>query len=74
MWSCSYTYIFLQIALLPKPAICPAEVYELMCECWERDYNRRPTFKKIYAFLKRNNAAFTSDFDRQIYGRRPLDI
>uniref|UniRef100_A0A8D9E2R6 Discoidin domain-containing receptor 2 n=1 Tax=Cacopsylla melanoneura TaxID=428564 RepID=A0A8D9E2R6_9HEMI len=39
---------------LPKPSLCPREIYELMCECWRRDQSMRPTFKQIYLFLKRS--------------------
>ncbi|XP_065225267.1 discoidin domain-containing receptor 2-like isoform X2 [Planococcus citri] len=64
----------LQVALLPKPSVCSSEIYELMCECWERDYNQRPTFKKLYSFLKRNNVAYSSDFDKQLYPQHPLKV
>ncbi|KYN01807.1 Discoidin domain-containing receptor 2 [Cyphomyrmex costatus] len=38
--------------LLPKPTMCPEEVYRMMCSCWRRDETSRPTFKDIYMFLK----------------------
>ncbi|XP_011642060.1 discoidin domain-containing receptor 2-like isoform X1 [Pogonomyrmex barbatus] len=38
--------------LLPKPTMCPEEVYRMMCSCWRRDETSRPTFKDIYTFLK----------------------
>ncbi|XP_067204173.1 discoidin domain-containing receptor 2-like isoform X2 [Linepithema humile] len=38
--------------LLPKPTMCPEEVYQMMCSCWRRDETSRPTFKDIYTFLK----------------------
>uniref|UniRef100_A0ABD2WJB8 Serine-threonine/tyrosine-protein kinase catalytic domain-containing protein n=1 Tax=Trichogramma kaykai TaxID=54128 RepID=A0ABD2WJB8_9HYME len=38
--------------LLPKPMMCPDNVYRIMRSCWRRDESRRPSFKKIYAFLK----------------------
>ncbi|KAJ9581012.1 hypothetical protein L9F63_023810, partial [Diploptera punctata] len=44
--------------LLPKPTLCPVEIYDLMCECWRRDEGQRPTFKEIYMFLKRKNAGY----------------
>ncbi|KDR19267.1 Discoidin domain-containing receptor 2, partial [Zootermopsis nevadensis] len=44
--------------LLPKPTLCPVEVYDLMCECWRRDEGLRPTFKEIYMFLKRKNMGY----------------
>ncbi|TGZ50640.1 discoidin domain-containing receptor 2 isoform X1 [Temnothorax longispinosus] len=37
---------------LPKPMMCPEEVYRMMCSCWRRDETSRPTFKDIYMFLK----------------------
>ncbi|XP_076751784.1 discoidin domain-containing receptor 2 isoform X2 [Xylocopa sonorina] len=37
---------------LPKPTMCPEEVYRMMCSCWRRDETARPTFKDIYTFLK----------------------
>ncbi|XP_011148724.3 discoidin domain-containing receptor tyrosine kinase B isoform X1 [Harpegnathos saltator] len=37
---------------LPKPTMCPEEVYRMMCSCWRRDETSRPTFKDIYTFLK----------------------
>nr|CAD7398615.1 unnamed protein product [Timema poppensis] len=44
--------------LLPKPMLCPIEIYDLMCECWRRDESLRPTFKEIYMFLKRKNMGY----------------
>ncbi|XP_029660186.1 discoidin domain-containing receptor 2-like [Formica exsecta] len=38
--------------LLPKPTMCPEEVYRMMCSCWRRDETSRPNFKDIYTFLK----------------------
>ncbi|KAH0948374.1 hypothetical protein HN011_011755 [Eciton burchellii] len=38
--------------LLPKPTMCPEEVYRMMCSCWRRDETSRPTFKDVYTFLK----------------------
>ncbi|XP_076622802.1 discoidin domain-containing receptor 2 [Colletes latitarsis] len=37
---------------LPRPTMCPEEVYRMMCSCWRRDETSRPTFKDIYTFLK----------------------
>ncbi|XP_076683005.1 discoidin domain-containing receptor 2 isoform X2 [Andrena cerasifolii] len=37
---------------LPRPTMCPDEVYRMMCSCWRRDETSRPTFKDIYTFLK----------------------
>ncbi|XP_058790525.1 discoidin domain-containing receptor 2-like [Phymastichus coffea] len=44
--------------LLPKPMMCPEEVYSVMCSCWKRDESIRPSFKEIYAFLK----SITADY------------
>lgn len=37
---------------LPRPTMCPDEVYRMMCSCWRRDETSRPMFKDIYTFLK----------------------
>ncbi|XP_026684272.1 class II receptor tyrosine kinase-like, partial [Diaphorina citri] len=39
---------------LPKPSLCPRDIYDLMCDCWKRDQTMRPTFKQIYSFMKRS--------------------
>ncbi|XP_049771029.1 discoidin domain-containing receptor 2-like [Schistocerca cancellata] len=44
--------------LLPKPNLCPAEIYDLMCDCWKRDEDIRPTFKELHAFLRLKNAGY----------------
>ncbi|XP_068082101.1 discoidin domain-containing receptor 2 [Anabrus simplex] len=44
--------------LLPKPTLCPIEIYDLMCECWKRDESLRPSFKEIYMFLKHKNMGY----------------
>ncbi|XP_071443224.1 discoidin domain-containing receptor 2-like [Hetaerina americana] len=44
--------------MLPKPSLCPKEVYDLMTECWKRDEDLRPTFKEIHMFLKRKNIGY----------------
>ncbi|CAF1656854.1 unnamed protein product, partial [Adineta ricciae] len=46
-----------QIALnplvsLPKPELCSKEIYDMMCECWQRDAQYRPSFADIYTFLQ----------------------
>lgn len=46
-----YITLYFQI-YLPKPTMCPEEVYRMMCSCWRRDETSRPTFKDIYTFLK----------------------
>jgi len=52
--------------LLPKPNLCPAEIYELMCQCWKLDHDSRPTFKQLYHFLKRNHTAYSCEIDQQL--------
>ncbi|XP_063224924.1 discoidin domain-containing receptor 2-like [Bacillus rossius redtenbacheri] len=42
--------------LLPKPTICPEDIYEVMAECWRRDDGLRPTFREMHDFLKRRSA------------------
>ncbi|KAG8230073.1 hypothetical protein J437_LFUL009192 [Ladona fulva] len=44
--------------MLPKPSLCPKEVYDLMTECWKRDEDLRPSFKEIHMFLKRKNIGY----------------
>lgn len=36
---------------LPKPELCSKEIYDMMCECWQRDAAKRPSFADIYIFL-----------------------
>ncbi|UJR20843.1 hypothetical protein I4U23_023953 [Adineta vaga] len=36
---------------LPKPELCSKEIYDMMCECWQPDALRRPSFADIYIFL-----------------------
>ncbi|XP_014291847.1 discoidin domain-containing receptor 2 [Halyomorpha halys] len=45
--------------LLPKPPICPNDVFEIMVKCWTRDQNLRPTFREIYMFLKKKHMGDT---------------
>ena len=39
------------IVYLPKPELCSKEIYDMMCECWQRDSMHRPSFADIYTFL-----------------------
>ncbi|CAH1786141.1 unnamed protein product [Owenia fusiformis] len=43
---------------LPKPDMCPKEIYDLMCECWNRTEAGRPPFREIHMFLQRKNMGF----------------
>ncbi|XP_026480946.1 tyrosine-protein kinase SRK2-like [Ctenocephalides felis] len=36
---------------LPKPEHADRKVYNLMKDCWNWDANKRPAFKKIYAYM-----------------------
>ena len=36
---------------LPKPELCSKEIYDMMCECWQRESTRRPSFADIHTFL-----------------------
>lgn len=46
------------------PHDCPKEIYDLMCECWQRDDANRPNFGDIHLFLQRKNLGYkpTSSF------------
>ncbi|XP_043064703.1 discoidin domain-containing receptor 2 [Drosophila ficusphila] len=44
--------------LLPMPLNCPREIYDLMCECWQRDESSRPNFREIHLYLQRKNLGF----------------
>ncbi|UJR28723.1 hypothetical protein I4U23_009952 [Adineta vaga] len=37
---------------LPQPELCSKEIYDMMCECWQRDAQYRPSFADIYIFLQ----------------------
>ncbi len=39
------------LVYLPKPELCSKEIYDMMCECWQRDSIHRPLFADIYTFL-----------------------
>nr|XP_029717131.1 discoidin domain-containing receptor 2-like isoform X1 [Aedes albopictus] len=43
---------------LPIPVGCPREIYDLMCECWQRNENSRPNFREIHLFLQRKNLGY----------------
>ncbi|CAF4084609.1 unnamed protein product [Adineta steineri] len=36
---------------LPQPELCSKEIYDMMCECWQQDAQRRPSFADIHTFL-----------------------
>lgn len=43
---------------LDRPALCPREIYDLLRQCWQRDEDRRPTFREVHMFLERKNCGF----------------
>lgn len=49
--------IFMQM-ILPLPKNCPKEIYDLMCECWQRNDIDRPNFREIHLFLQRKNLGY----------------
>lgn len=49
--------------LLPQPINCPKEIYDLMCECWQRDDKSRPNFREIQLFLQRKNLGYKPECD-----------
>ncbi|PAA77416.1 hypothetical protein BOX15_Mlig018138g2 [Macrostomum lignano] len=49
---------------LPCPPGCQRELYDLMCECWQRDEACRPAFREIHLFLQRKNIGFAPGDDR----------
>lgn len=36
---------------LPPPMDCPAALYQLMLDCWQKDRNNRPKFEQIVSIL-----------------------
>ncbi|XP_050548705.1 discoidin domain-containing receptor 2-like isoform X2 [Daktulosphaira vitifoliae] len=48
---------------LPQPINCPKEMYDLMCECWQRDDKSRPNFREIHLFLQRKNLGYKPECD-----------
>ncbi|KAK6628856.1 hypothetical protein RUM43_002672 [Polyplax serrata] len=47
-----------QFVYLPRPATSTKDLYDLMCECWRRNDNERPTFREIHLFLQRKNLGY----------------
>lgn len=36
---------------LPPPMDCPATLYQLMLDCWQKERNNRPKFEQIVSIL-----------------------
>ncbi|KAH8404796.1 hypothetical protein KR222_003859, partial [Zaprionus bogoriensis] len=53
--------------LLPMPPNCPREIYDLMCECWQRNESSRPNFREIHLFLQRKNLGFKPSSQTLMY-------
>ncbi|XP_043654375.1 discoidin domain-containing receptor 2-like [Drosophila teissieri] len=53
--------------LLPMPPNCPREIYDLMCECWQRDGSSRPSFREIHLYLQRKNLGFKPQTHTHMY-------
>ncbi|XP_066148474.1 discoidin domain-containing receptor 2-like isoform X3 [Euwallacea fornicatus] len=51
---------------LPRPALCPREIYDLMGECWKRNAADRPKFSEIHLFLQRKNLGFMPNNTSQL--------
>lgn len=54
----SKTFILVQVIKavdegyrLPPPMDCPAALYQLMLDCWQKDRNNRPKFEQIVSIL-----------------------
>ncbi|KAJ8925152.1 hypothetical protein NQ315_001337 [Exocentrus adspersus] len=47
--------------LLSAPINCPKEIFDLMCECWQRNESDRPTFREIHLFLQRKNLGYNPE-------------
>lgn len=37
---------------MPCPPECPESLHDLMCQCWRKDPEERPTFEYLQAFLE----------------------
>lgn len=48
---------------MPSPSGCPAELYDLMLECWAADETARPSFANIHLRLQ----VFCEEWDRPAY-------
>lgn len=53
-----------EIVILSQPPNCPKEIFDLMCECWNRDDSMRPSFREIHMFLQRKNMGYNPRDER----------
>ncbi|KAL3275353.1 hypothetical protein HHI36_020120 [Cryptolaemus montrouzieri] len=47
--------------VLNIPINCSKEIFDLMCECWQRNDSDRPNFREIHLFLQRKNLGYSPD-------------
>lgn len=45
---------------LPKPAICPENIYDMMGKCWYYNPRDRPTFKVLEDFLNNSSNDYSN--------------
>ncbi|CAL4073575.1 unnamed protein product [Meganyctiphanes norvegica] len=51
------------MSMLPQPAICPRDMYDMMTACWRANEKQRPPFWEIQMFLQRKNLGYTLDYE-----------
>lgn len=49
--------------LLPQPALCPREIYDIITACWRPVERQRPPFWEIHLFLQRKNLGYSYDYE-----------
>ncbi|CAL4145492.1 unnamed protein product [Meganyctiphanes norvegica] len=50
------------MSMLPQPAICPRDMYDMMTACWRANEKQRPPFWDVQMFLQRKNLGYTLDY------------
>lgn len=48
---------------LPKPHHTPDDIYDVMCQCWNGEPTKRPTFRNLYEILDNLLKRYTSNTD-----------
>ncbi|XP_045125645.1 LOW QUALITY PROTEIN: discoidin domain-containing receptor 2-like [Portunus trituberculatus] len=48
--------------VLPQPALCPREMYDMMTACWRPGDRQRPPFWEVLMFLQRKNLGYCLDY------------